>query len=170
MQYKENIGILNRFVVKLQDVESEKLFDARFSYFVQRDKDAFYAQLDEILMMRKQPLTCGWLEQYYNRNPQNREKRIVIFGAGEMGRLSCRTLLLANRIIDCICDNNQKMDGLEYQGIPIRNAAYVYQHFRDDLVIIAVSVKYQIEIYHQLIAAGFQETNILMSAYGGGGI
>lgn len=73
MKFKESIRMLDHFVGKLQDTESEKLFDARFSYFVYRDKEAFYGQLDEILSIRKHGFRCGWLEQYYQRNMENRE-------------------------------------------------------------------------------------------------
>lgn len=97
MQYKENIQILNSFIDKLQDTESEQLFDARFSYFVNRDKDAFYRQLDEVLSSREQRFGCGWLDRYYDRNPANRNAGIVVFGAGEMGKLTCRSLLYTNR-------------------------------------------------------------------------
>lgn len=170
MQYRENIQMLNGFVDKLQDTESEQLFDARFSYFVNRDKDAFYEKLDDILSAREQRIGCGWIEQYYNRNPANREAGIVVFGAGEMGKLTCRSLMYTNRTIDCICDNNEVLNGAEYRGIPIRSFAHVCQSFKNDIVIVAVSTQYQIEIYHQLISAGFPESNIVMSDFGGGGL
>lgn len=170
MQYRESIQMLNKFVDKLQDAESEKLFDARFSYFVNRDKDVFYGQLDEILSAREQRIGCGWIEHYYDRNPANREVGIVVFGAGEMGKLTCRSLMYTKRKIDCICDNNEDLDGAEYRGIPIRSFAHVCQSFKNDIVIVAVSIQYQIEIYHQLISAGFPEANIVMSDYGGGGL
>lgn len=170
MQYRKSIQMLNKFVDKLQDAESEKLFDARFSYFVNRDKEAFYNQIDEMLSDRKQNIGCGWIEQYYSRNPANRETGIIVFGAGEMGKLTCRSLMYLNREIDCICDNNGELDGKEYRGIPIRSFAYVRQNFKNDIVIVAVSPRYQIEIYHQLISAGFTESNIVMSDYGGGGL
>lgn len=170
MRCKENIRILNSFIDKLQDTESEQLFDARFSYFVNRDKDAFYRQLDEVLSSREQNFGCGWLDRYYDRNPANREVGIVIFGAGEMGKLTCRSLLYNNRKVDCICDNNESLDALSYRDIPILGFANVCRNFKKDVVIVAVSPKYQIEIYHQLIAAGFHESKIVMSDYGGGGL
>ena len=170
MQYRESIRMTDKFVGKLQDAESEKLFDARFSYFVNRDKDAFYEQLDEILSVREQRIGCGWLEQYYERNPSNREAGIVVFGAGEMGKLTCRSLKYINRKIDSICDNNEGLAGSEYRGIPIQTFEHVCQNFKNDIVIVAVSPQYQIEIYHQLISAGFMESNIVMSDFGGGGL
>ena len=53
MRCKENIRILNSFIDKLQDTESEQLFDARFSYFVDRDKDSF---------------TGGWMKYFRSGN------------------------------------------------------------------------------------------------------
>lgn len=119
MQYRENIRVLNRFADKLQDAESEQLFDARFSYFVNRDKDEFYRKLDDILSVKGRRAGCGWLDQYYIRNPANKEAGILVFGAGEMGKLTCRSLLYTGRKADCICDNNVKLEGMEYRGIPI---------------------------------------------------
>ncbi len=170
MEYRENIRMLNGFVDKLQDAESEQLFDARFSYFVNRDKDVFYSQLDDILSVREREYGCGWLDQYYDRNPENREKGIIIFGAGEMGKLTCRSLLFKNRKIDCICDNNVNLYGMEYKGIPIMGFAQAYQNLKKDIVIVAVAPKHQIEIYHQLISVGVRESEIVMSDYGGGGL
>lgn len=170
MSYREDMHILNQFVDKLQDTESEQLFEARFSYFVNRDKDTFYEKLDSILSVREQKIGCGWLDRYYDRNPANRDAGVVVFGAGEMGKLTCRSLMFTNRKIDCICDNNENLEGAEYRGIPIRGFAHVCTNLKNDVIIVAVSPKYQIEIYHQLIAAGFQESYIVMSDFGGGGL
>lgn len=170
MQYRESIRTLNKFVDKLQDSESEHLFDARFTYFVNRDKDVFYENLDNVLSVREQKLGCGWLSQYYDRNPVNREAGIIIFGAGEMGKLTCRSLLHINRKIDCICDNNENLHGLEYRSVPIMGFAQAHQSFKKDIVIVAAAPKHQIEIYHQLISLGIRESDIVMSDYGGGGL
>ena len=86
MQYREDIEMIKRFTDKIQDTESEKLFDARFSYFIDRDKESFYEKLDGILMNKKCQYHCWRLESYYRRNPQNREKGIIVFGAGEIGK------------------------------------------------------------------------------------
>lgn len=170
MRYKENIRLLNRFVDKLKDEESERLFDARFSYFVDRDKDSFYRRLDEVFSIREQEFNCGWLDRYYERYPENRETGIIVFGAGEMGKLTCRSLLFKKKKVDCICDNNDKLSGLNFNGIPILSFSQVCENFKDHIVFVAVSPNYQIEIYHQLLSAGFRESDIVMSNYGGGGL
>lgn len=159
----KSLELLNNFAEKLQDEESKKLFAARFDYLVYKDKEKFYEKLDDILLDRKRSYTCWHLDRYYERYPQNREKKITLFGAGEGGRITCRSLLLyMNKEIDCICDNNKNLTGSEYKGIPIRDLSYICQNARENIIIIAVSQKYQLEIYYQLINAGFMEKNILM--------
>lgn len=168
MQYREDIEMIKRFTDKIQDTESEKLFDARFSYFIDRDKESFYEKLDGILMNKKCQYHCWRLESYYRRNPQNRENGIIVFGAGEMGRLTCRSLQYVNKKAMCLCDNNANLYGTEYRGIPVYDFAYVCQHYKDNIVIVAVTDRYQQAcVYHQLILAGFRESDILMSDFGG---
>lgn len=163
MQIK-NLEVINNFVKKLGDGESEKLFDARFDYLIYRDTIRFYEKLDNILQSNKREYAFSrTLNSYYKRNPQNKEKNIVIFGAGECGKTTCRSLLyLAGEKIKCICDNNESFNGKYYKNIPIRNFSYICKNFKNCIVIVSVSDKYQSEIYYQLILAGFRENDILM--------
>lgn len=71
----KSLELLNNFAEKLQDEESKKLFVARFDYLVYKDKEKFYEKLDDILLDRKRSYTCWHLDRYYERHPQNREKK-----------------------------------------------------------------------------------------------
>lgn len=158
-----NLRLMNDFVKNLQDEESKKIFDARFDYFIYKDKEKFYEKIDDVLLSKKRVYSCRRLGQYYERHPENREKKVTVFGAGEGGKITCRSLVsYVGKKIDCICDNNEELNGLEYRGIPIRNFSYICENSKDNIIIVATSAKYQLEIYYQLVMAGVGEDNILM--------
>lgn len=168
MDYKEMIRELENFTQKLQDEESQKIFDARFLYFINRDKDMFYEKLDRVLNKFPREYSAGILERYYTRNPENIKKDIVVFGGGEKGKMTIRALQYLKRNVRCICDNNKELVGKEFHNIPIYDFSYMSAHCKDCMVIIAVlQPRHQISIYSQLIKAGFSETDIFMNYEGG---
>lgn len=77
MMYKDILEKLYDFTDKLQDEESKALFDARFMYFLNRNKEEFYERLDKVLLSKPREYQSVLLDRYYLKNPQNREKRIV---------------------------------------------------------------------------------------------
>lgn len=111
MMYKEIMEKLCDFTDKLQDEESKALFDARFMYFLDRNKEEFYERLDKVLLSKPREYQSILLERYYLKNPQNREKSIVVFGGGENGKGTVRSLQYLGKDINCICDNNKELNG-----------------------------------------------------------
>lgn len=165
MDYKEIFDKINIFSGRLQDRESEQIFNARIKYLIYRNREMFYQDLDEVFRNGKGGYGNWRLNQYNARNPRNRDKGIIIFGAGECGKLTCRSLLYEDKKVCCLCDSNEALWGTAYKGIPVCGLSYARQHFKDSIVVVA-SIKYQLEMYHQLILAGFNETDILMPPEG----
>ena len=165
MDYKEIFEKMNTFKGKLQDRESERIFNARIQYLIYRNREMFYQSLDEVFQNIKDGYSSWRLNQYNARNIENQDKSIIIFGAGERGKLTCRSLLYANKKVCCLCDSNETLWGTAYKGIPVCSLFYARQHFKNSVVVVA-SIKYQLEMYHQLIHAGFKETDILMPPEG----
>ena len=166
MQSKMMLDNLNSFMKKIKDKESEQLFDARLQYLFYRDRKKFYKSLDEILQNRNDSYDCLRLQQYERLNPQNKEKNIVIFGAGERGQLTCRSLMYLKRKVHCFIDNNADLWGSDYKGSPIYGLAEAQENLRDCVVVVSVDRRWQLEIYHQLIHAGIKESDILMPQEG----
>ena len=166
MVYKEVLRKLCNFTDKLQDEESKRLFDARFMYFLNRNKEEFYEKLDRVLFSKSREYRSTLLEKYYVQNPQNKEKEIVVFGGGENGKTTVRSLQFLGKRINCICDNNKELHGTEYRGIPIHGFSYIEEECKDCVIIVAASQKYQSDIWNQLMDGGFLESNILMNHRG----
>lgn len=53
MKYDKVLNSLKIFTEKLMDEESRQLYDARFCYMINRDKNLFYEKLDSILVSRE---------------------------------------------------------------------------------------------------------------------
>lgn len=168
MEYEEMMKNLNSFTGKLLDKESKELFSARFHYMIDRNKELFYKRLDEILKERERKYSSWGLNLYAGEYPDMVDKKFVIFGWGEMGRLTYRTLHYLNKEIECVCDNNCLLQGRKIdEHTEIHNFEYVKQNCKDCVIIVAVSKQYQLEIFYSLKNAGFKDRNILMYPEGG---
>lgn len=89
------------------------------------------------------------------------QRKYVIFGYGEIGKLTYRTLKYLQKEICCICDNNPMLHGKVIDDIKICNFNFVKENCRDCVVVIAASKNHQLEIFAQLKEAGFEDKNIL---------
>ena len=166
MQSKVMLKEYSNFIEKIGDRESELLFEARLQYFFDRNRKKFYKSLDEVLQSRNDIYGCLRLDQYEQMNPQNKGKGIMIFGAGERGQLTCRSLMYMKRKISCFIDNNAKLWGLKRKGIPIYSLEDAQKNFKDSFIVVSVDKRWQLEIYHQLINAGVKESDILIPQEG----
>lgn len=168
MQYEKVVENLSKFMKKIQDEESRGLFDLRLQYLIKRNQDEFYTGLDKILSNGgKRTYGCWRLNQYEQRNSENKGKSIVIFGAGANGRLTCRSMKYINRKVDCFADNNPRLWETEWEGTKICNPANLYKKYKDSIIVIAVLQRnHQAAIYQQLIREGFRESDILIPQEG----
>lgn len=167
MYYVEYLNKLSSFVNKLQDEESKLLFDARFSYFINRDDEQLEENLGKVVVKYKDTFYCWGLEQYYNRHPENRKRSFVVFGAGFMGRSTIRTLNYLGLVIDGVVDNSSKLQGTEVAGIEIENPNVISQKYAESIIIVAVTKRYQLEMYYQLLNMGISDELICMHQEGG---
>ena len=168
MQWEKTVENLGKFMKKIQDEESRELFDLRLQYLIKRNQEEFYAGLDKIFTnSREENYSCWRLNQYEQRNVQNKGKSIVIFGAGANGRLTCRAMKYINRKVECFADNNSQLWETKWEGIKICNPTDLYGKYKDSIIVIALSRHYhQAAVYQQLIREGFRESDILIPQEG----
>lgn len=168
MHNQKTVDNIRGFMGKLQDVESKELFDLRLQYLIKRNQEEFFAGLDRILSeYNGGSWSCWRLNHYEQRNTQNKGKSIVIFGAGQCGRLTCRSMKYINRKVECFADNSSDLWGTEWEGIPICSTAEMYDKYKDSIIVIAVAGRqHQMDIYHQLIRQGVRESDIFVPQEG----
>lgn len=165
MFYKEFISSIEKVTSKLQDDESRELYDSRLEYYFLRNEDKLLSRITETAKKYRNTFSCWGLDQYYSRHPENREKPIVIFGAGNMGGGTIRALKLLDKNILHLVDNDSAKQGNEVLGFVVESPECLRNS--DAIVIVAVSRMLQINIYYQLLGLGISETNILMHQEGG---
>lgn len=163
MQYNRVLNSLEAFTKNLADEESCQLFDARFSYMINRNKDLFYEKLDKVLLSKKREYACGKLMSYEGERSYKTRKQFIVFGWGEMGKLAYRTLKYLKKDIFCVCDNNPSLQGVMEDGTKICDFDYIKENGRDCVIIIAVSKRWMLDIYAQLKRAKFLDENIFIT-------
>ena len=106
----------------------------------------------------------------YNRNIKTllellKDKSIVIFGCGNWGT-ELQNLLLENGIdIVSFCDNSIEKQGLEINGVVVRDLKSVTKEFGDPFFVIA-SAAYSRQISKQLSEAGVSTERIYIYSHG----
>lgn len=165
LYYERCIEQAKEFSKKLKDDESRELWDARVEYYFEHDEDKLLERIVKVAGKYRDTFSCWGLDQYYVRHPENRNKPFIVFGAGNMGKQTIRTLELLNKKIDCVVDNAVDCQGAEVCGYMVCHPSSI--QYRDRIVVVAVSRGVQIDIYYQLLELGINESNIIMHQEGG---
>lgn len=165
LYYERCIKWANEFSKKLKDDESRELWDARIEYYFERDEDKLLERIAKVAVKYRDTFSCWGLDQYYFRHPENKNKPFIVFGGGNMGRLTIRTLGLLNKKIDCVVDNAVDCLEAEVCGYTVCHPSSI--QYEDRIVVVAVSHRFQIDIYYQLLQLGVNESNIIMHQEGG---
>ena len=165
MFYESVVGEIGGFTEKLMDDESKELYDARFQYYFDKDEDVLQDRIMKIAPKYKDSFFCWGLSSYYSRHSQYKGIPLVIFGAGNMGKTTIRTLSLLGKQIDCVVDNSESVQGKTVCGYTVESPQVIKG--KDCVVIVAVKWNQQIGIYYQLLNLGVPEERILMHQEGG---
>lgn len=165
LYYERCIEQAKEFSKRLKDDESRELWDARIEYYFERDEDKLVERIANVAGKYRDTFSCWGLDQYYFRHSENKNKPFIVFGAGNMGKLTIRTLELLNKKIDCVVDNSTDCQGDEVCGYTVCRLSSI--QYNDSIVVVAVSRRFQIDIYYQLLQLGVSESNIIMHQEGG---
>lgn len=153
MSYFENLNISYQNIKKrLMDEESVKLFDARVEYTFTRNLE----KLNNEFFDKTKQWRCIELENFCRDLP---ERKIVLFGAGKVGRKTKEYLNVCGYFPICFCDNYIKED--EVDGIQVLSIDELVRDYKDAIVIIC-SLIYRKEIYSQLLERDYPRENILL--------
>lgn len=87
-----------------------------------------------------------------------RDIRVVIFGAGSIGNAVAENTELKGKLV-AFCDNYKSGYNDRFH-LPIISPAQLACDYEDCVVIVAVTHRFNDEIYNQVIAMGFPKTNV----------
>lgn len=158
MEWRGLCGKIFRIKERLQDEQSEMLFDARLHYSITQDK----WQLYKAVSLLEKVWHCPMLEEFMQ---QSAGKGIVIWGCGHDGREAKRTLDVCGYHLDYFCDSNSKVTGTKIDGVAVISVEEMLERCKDYSIIIGSS-KYKDEMYEILSKHGFPPDNILYIGYG----
>lgn len=165
MFYQTMINQMSSFIEKLQDEESRELYDARLEFFFSGNEDKMQERICSCAQKYSDTFYCWGLDTYYYRNPLNKDKPFIVFGAGNMGKQTIRTLELLNKNIVCVVDNSPELWGESVCGHTIEKPDSIRE--KDCVIVVAVRRLLQINIYYQLLGLGVRENMIIMHQEGG---
>ncbi len=147
---------LNQVYNKLQDDESQMVFEARLKYIINRNVDAY----EDVIAKLYSNWRCVELEEKVQEmNP----KGIVIYGCGHDGRRTKKHLDDWGYAVDYFCDRNNENVKL-CEGIDVLSVDEMIEKHDRQLVIIASS-NFGKEMYHNLIEKGFAREWILFNEH-----
>lgn len=167
MLYEEYIRGIESFTQKLMDEESKNLYDARFRYFFDRDRNTLEERIMELSMKYKDSFFCWALDKYFERCPHNKELPFVVFAGGNLAERTVRTLLAMGLPVRGVVDNNQDKWGKQIYGHAIENPENIRTKYRDCIVVVDVPYESQAGIYHQLFSMEVPMERVFMPAFGG---
>lgn len=134
---------MNEIRERLMDEESKFLFDKKIESIVLKDENIY---LDAVFACDK-----DWCceEAEILRSEDNKDKKIIIFGAGKRGRATyflLKEMGMADRVV-AVADNNAKMHGKMMCGVPIIAPRNMSQY--SGALIVISSDNYGGELYQQ---------------------
>lgn len=165
--YEDHIRTIESFTHKLMDEESLNLYDVRFRYFFDRDRNALEERIMELSMKYKNSFFCWGLNKYFERYPDNKGLPFVVFAGGNIAGRTVRTLLAMGLPVRGVVDNNQEKWGEQLYGHTIENPETIKTKYRECVVVVDVPGDNQIGVYHQLFHMGVLMDRVYMPASGG---
>ena len=150
MIFNDYMGKLEGFTSKLGDEESKRLFDARFLFLLNKNRDL----LEDSLLkasQNKENIICPVLDKYFQRQPSNSEKPFLIYGKGLLANRTERALKTIGKTIICVSDS----------------ICEIIDNYKDCIIYIAKPMELQIKAIYQLQSLGIKENDILFDFRGG---
>lgn len=155
---------LSSFREKLQDEESKRLFDIRLDYLVYRDIDTLERSIAKEAMQYKNTAVCPALNRYFDIYPENKNKKVILFGAGVAGKCTLRSLKVLGIEVLCVIDNNYMSIG-SIEGINVNDPSILKdKELKENAYVIVSIMDYskRLEMYYQLLSYGIESENVLL--------
>lgn len=143
---------LLKFYDALQDEESRKLFMIKYDMLFHKT----YGDFIETLIQ----LDYQWkIDLYDDFRPLLKNKKVIIFGAGPDGRMTC-DILKKNKVpVYKFCDNDIKKQGKMIDGIEVISLQDIWREQEEYFVVIA-SRRHAGNMLNQLMEGHFPRKNI----------
>lgn len=123
-------------------LEQMKLSEDHFCKYVTTKWDSYYEMWDRIKILQK-------------------EDKVVIFGAGNIGQLILRILKIKGIPVRAFCDNEKSKQSSCYMGIEVYSPEQAVSTYIHDTYIIA-NIDYGEVMKQQLIQLGISQENIII--------
>ena len=89
------------------------------------------------------------------------EERVIIFGAGNIGKVLLCVLLGKGADVVCFTDNDKRLWGSEIEGITVKEPGKVFTTEKDARVVVA-NVEHNMEIREQLKGYGIMDEQLII--------
>lgn len=142
---------------KLTDEKSVKIFDARFQYAFDRDWNLFF---ENIRNSFSGEFYCVDFKKFMD---DKTGKKIVIYGAGMMGKYAANLLEAIGFTIYAYGDS-KKFFNNDGRIIVLSDMELLKQ--KEELVFVIGSSRYALEIYDKLLGYGINRNNIYYPRFG----
>lgn len=149
--YQKMCEIYNR----LQDEESQSLFEARISYLIDRDEEEYMNKINRLYHDWRSP-------ELEEKIAEIHPKGIILFVCGHDGMLTYRMMCFWGYDVSCFGDNY--MAGKIIEGKRVVSVDEIVQKYADYLIVVTSS-GYGKEIYTDLLQKGIPYANILWPKY-----
>lgn len=156
---KKNIGMFSlancmQIREKLIDLESKKIFDARFQYAFDSDWEQFFQNIKGSQFF----FTYDSLN-FLKFVQQNQGKKLVIYGMGMFGKYTLSVLREMNVAVYGFGDSEVKKSGEYFQDILLLTDEEIADML-DELFFIVGSNRYVVEVYHKLLCLNVNRNQI----------
>lgn len=145
---------INYIYEKLQDEKSRRVFKAKYNYILKNNKEEFLEWF-----LREEKIKCPELDCY---EKDKDEIEYILFGAGQIGKITKRIIEATGRKVVAWCDNNKKLWGENIEGIKIISPAELVNNYKNCTVVITVAQNNILTIVQQIGMLGFPRTNIFI--------
>jgi FkbM family methyltransferase len=137
---KEILNIYN----KLTDDKSRQIFDARMQFMFDKDPYKYFDTVKE-----DKYYACEF-ETFYQKY---KNRKIVLYGAGQEGRHTYKVLKLCGYNVDYFCDSNFKLWGTKIGDVFVLPLQDLVSRSSDYVIVISTSA-WCSDIYEKLLACG----------------
>lgn len=135
---------------RLCDEESKKIFDARLQLAVDSDYSAFFHNIKEnkCFCQSGELETCETFEDFFKKN---KNKKIIIYGAGYVGRMNQDILEACGYTVFAYGDSNNRILGAEIHGVPVLSDTEIAKVKNEAVFIVSGREASAIGIYRKLL-------------------
>lgn len=122
MNRLEMLTKVDKIYTRLQDEESQEVFEARINYMIDRDWLKLWHQIKKN-------------KEWYFNNYRLEDENYIIFGAGLMGKLMKEILEEGHKKVMFFVDNDEKKHGISIDGKNVFGVSELLNYPQTKLVV-----------------------------------